>query len=206
LTRRGACRTCRHRERDVGDEAFGSEKVGIVRKSPTPCLWDGAASHEEMEMAEKRRESTAPLSLFGEFDPFREFFRTPAGLPPLFRERPAAPGGEEGSLLNWAPPMDIVENAEGYEISLELPGTKKEDVTVECHENLLTVKGEKRSEREETQGHQHYAERTFGSFSRTIRLPADASDQVKASVKDGVLTIRISKAEERKPRVVSIES
>ena len=65
---------------------------------------------------------------------------------------------------------------------------------------------EKRSEREEKDEHRHYTERSYGSFSRSVRLPADASDDVAAKFKDGVLTIEIPKVAEKKPRTVSIQS
>jgi HSP20 family protein len=103
--------------------------------------------------------------------------------------------------------VDIVESNEGYVITVEIPGTKKEDVTVECHENVLTIKGEKKSEREEKDEHRHYVERSYGSFSRAFTLPSDASgDQVKASFRNGVLSVEIPKAEERKPKVVDIKA
>jgi HSP20 family protein len=100
--------------------------------------------------------------------------------------------------------MDIVEGSDHYTITVELPGASKDDVTVECHENLLTIKGEKRSEREEDEGHHHYTERTYGRFSRSVRLPSDAAEDVEATFKDGVLNVEIPKIEARKPRTVVI--
>jgi len=153
-------------------------------------------------MSDERRDLAARRSLFGEIDPFRDFFESPGRLSRLFGEGwPAA-----NRLDEFAPAMDLHETASGYAVTLELPGTKKEDVTVECHEHLLTVKGEKRSEREEEDEHRHYTERSFGRFSRSVRLPSDAADDVKAHFDNGVLTIDIPKEEERKPRVVHIDS
>jgi len=123
--------------------------------------------------------------------------RTARHLPDLW--------SEEGPLAGWAPAMDIVENDESYAITIELAGARKDDVTIECHDNMLTIKGEKHSEREEKDEHRHYKERSFGSFSRSIRLPADASDDVKATFRDGVLTVEIPKVEAKKPRSVSID-
>jgi HSP20 family protein len=116
------------------------------------------------------------------------------------------PFGETGGIERWAPAMDLSETDEGYSVTLELPGTNAGDIDVECHENMLTVKGEKRSEREEKDEHRYYTERSFGSFSRSVRLPSDAADDVSAKFHDGVLTIEIPKAEERKPRAVAIKS
>ena len=78
-------------------------------------------------------------------------------------------------------------------------------MTVECHDNVLTIKGEKRSEREEEAEHRHYVERSFGSFTRGFRMPPSASNDVKANFRDGVLTIEIAKQEEKRPNVVSID-
>ena len=79
-------------------------------------------------------------------------------------------------------------------------------MTVECHDNVLTIKGEKRDEREEKHEHRHYVERSYGSFTRSFRMPPDASDDIKASFRDGVLTVEVHKHEEKKPKVVTIEA
>ena len=137
------------------------------------------------------------------FDPFfRDLLDDQAQWPSLFRA--GAPA--RGAAARWAPAMDLTETEQGYAVTVELPGTHAEDVHVECHEHQLTVKGEKRSEREEEDEHRHHTERTFGSFSRSVRLPPDASDDVTAKFANGVLTIEIPKADEKKPRAVRIES
>lgn len=105
-----------------------------------------------------------------------------------------------------APAVDVSENEKGYSISVELPGVKKDDVTVEVHENVLTIRGEKKSEREEKKDKTHWIERSYGSFSRSFTLPpAAVVDEMKASFKDGVLTLEIPKKEEVKPRQISIK-
>ena len=152
-------------------------------------------------MGEKKASSVLARRNIADVDPFfRDFFDSSARWPSLFRSVGAEP------VARWAPAMDLTETEEGYAIAVELPGTKAEDVDVEYHENLLTVKGQKRSEREEKDEHHHYKERTFGSFSRTVRLPPDAAEDVKARFADGVLTIEVPKEEQTKPRVVAIDS
>lgn len=133
-----------------------------------------------------------------DLDPFREFFRSPVRT----RRGPWAEAGQR----SWVPAMDIAESDGGYAVTVELPGASKDDVSVECHDHVLTVKGEKRDEREERDEHRHYVERSYGSFTRSFRLPADASDDIKAGFRDGVLTIEVAKREEKKPRVVSIDA
>ena len=120
----------------------------------------------------------------------------------FFREW-AAPTQREARL---APAVDVTEDEGSYRISVELPGVKKEDVSVEVHESVLSIRGEKRSEREEKKDKSHWIERSYGSFSRSFTLPPTAhSEKLRASFKDGVLSIEIPKAEEVKPRQIAIQ-
>jgi HSP20 family protein len=81
-----------------------------------------------------------------------------------------------------------------YEINVELPGVKAEDVDVSVHDNSLTVCGEKRFEREETGRTFFFSEREYGAFQQTFRLPLDAkSDKIDAEFRDGVLSLKIAK-------------
>jgi HSP20 family protein len=154
-------------------------------------------------MANRGKEVPAKRAGLSTFDPFfRDFFDDPAQWPSLFRTGLTSRGGP----AKWAPAMDLTETDSSYAVTVELPGTQPDDIQVECHEHQLIVKGEKRSEREEKDEHRHYTERTFGSFSRSVRLPPDASDEVHAKFSDGVLTIEIPKADEKKPRTVVIQS
>lgn len=152
-------------------------------------------------MPVKKTGGLIPRSVFGDSDPFRDLFDSPLRLSHFLGE----PFSRELNAGHWAPAMDIVENANGYVVTLELAGISKDDVTVECHDNILSIKGEKRIESEHEDEHHHYSERSYGSFSRSVRMPPDAAEDVKASFKDGVLRIDIPKVEERKPKVVAIE-
>ena len=153
-------------------------------------------------MTEKKSVVPAGIDPFADLDLIQDWGR-PLGISRLMRE--AFRG--MGTPARWLPPVDIAETDEGYVITVELPGTKKEDVTVECHDNVLTIKGEKRSEREEKDEHRHLVERSYGSFSRAYSLPGDATaDTVKPSFRDGVLSVEIPKSERRKPKVVDIKS
>jgi HSP20 family protein len=120
-------------------------------------------------------------------------------LPELFSERLLPSGG-------CAPAVDMSENDAAYVVTVELPGVKREDVSIEIAEDVLSIHGEKKSEREEKSERRHYVERSFGSFSRSFTLPAHvAADRIKASFRDGVLTIEIPKIEAKKPQVVDIK-
>jgi HSP20 family protein len=146
-----------------------------------------------------RRDPFAELDLFERTSPFR---RTSPWrlLDELMGEAPRAGRG-------FAPAVDVAESTDEYVVTAELPGAKPEDVTVELHEGVLTLRGEKRSERDESTEHSRYVERVFGSFSRSFSLPQNANgEKVQASFSDGVLTLRIPKREEAKPRTIAIQS
>jgi HSP20 family protein len=104
---------------------------------------------------------------------------------------PWAPSG----MMRWAdPPVDMSETEDGYTISAELPGLKKEDVHVEVEDHLLTISGSKEDVHKGKRKHHQYAERRFGSFKRALTLPRDADlEGIDASFDNGVLTITIPK-------------
>ena len=154
---------------------------------------------EEEEKKVTRWDPFRDLDLFEGWGRWREPFRLTRLLDDMFTER-----GQGAALV---PAMDVTESGDQYVITLEVPGVAKDDVTVEVHENLMTIRGEKKSEREEEQEKSRWVERRYGSFSRSFTLPSNADpERVKAAFKDGVLTIEIAKAEESKPKVISIKS
>ncbi len=106
----------------------------------------------------------------------------------------------------FAPQLDLVEDKNQYRLSVELPGVRKEDVTLNVFDKVLTLRGEKNRARERSDDAQsRWRERRFGSFERSLRLPADADpERVEASFSDGVLEITIEKRAEAQPRGVEI--
>ena len=167
-----------------------------------------AEKTEKAERTERAPRSLARWDPFEELDlfpgwrPFREHGWMPARLARLFGE----PGGSLSAIRGrLAPSVDIAEDDDRYVVTVELPGSKKEDITVEMKDHVLTIRGEKRNEREEKKEHSHWVERSYGSFSRSFTLPANAvAERVKAEFDAGVLTIEVPKAEEAKPKVISI--
>ncbi len=165
----------------------------------------------EKKAKDEKRESrsVSPWRPFGELEPWPSLFgewpfssRFPRLLEEFGRDWP---GGARGRGV--LPAMDVSEDDRQYAITVELPGIRKDDVHVELQEGMLTIRGEKSSEREEKKEQRRYMERTYGSFSRSCRLPGDADgDRLDASFKDGVLTITIPKTEESKPRTIAIKS
>lgn len=143
------------------------------------------------------------------WDPFEDFGLL-RGLSPFRRSELArlaperlafGPGGQA------VPAVDISEDDDHFVVTAEIPGADKDDVTVEAHEQLLTIRGEKRCEREETKEQARYVERSYGSFSRSFRLPANAdTGAIKAHFRDGVLRIEVPKAPESKPKSIVIHA
>jgi HSP20 family protein len=116
-------------------------------------------------------------------------------------------GATPARSRGFAPAVDVSETTDEYLVTAELPGTKPEDVTVELNDGVLTIRGEKRVERDEQKEHARYAERVSGSFVRSFSLPPNANgEKVDASFKDGVLTLRVPKREEAKPRTIAIRT
>ncbi len=106
----------------------------------------------------------------------------------------------------WFPAMDVVENDGELEIKAEIPGVKKEDLKIKVTGNTLTISGEKKKESETKDRHFHRIERYYGSFCRTIPIPEGVDrEKVKASYKDGVLTITLPKPESMKTKEIEVE-
>lgn len=151
----------------------------------------------------KEREERA-LSAWEPFQELRDWRPFGGRLKSLLRELeedwPAL--GARG----WLPSLDLAESDGEYTLSVELPGARKEDVNVEVTDGVITIHGEKKSEREEKKEKQRYVERRYGSFSRSFSLPGDAdADRMDAKFADGVLTVTIPKTERSKPQTVAIK-
>jgi HSP20 family protein len=106
----------------------------------------------------------------------------------------------------FSPVVDVSEVEDEYIIRAELPGINQEDVKVSVHDHTLSIKGEKKLQKEEKERNFHRVERSYGSFERTFSLGAGVdSGKAKAKFKDGVLEIRLAKAEEAKAKDITIE-
>lgn len=105
----------------------------------------------------------------------------------------------------WLPAVDILESKDAYLIRAELPGMKKEDVTLEVNDGTLTLSGERKAETLSNGVEVHRTERVNGKFSRSFYLPQTVKqDGIKATYRDGILEIHVPKAEEAKPRQIAI--
>lgn len=110
-------------------------------------------------------------------------------------------------VADWFAPRSEASVAEDcYEINIELPGVRSDDVDVSVHDNSITVRGEKQSKRQETGRTYFFCEREYGAFQRSFRLPPDAEkDRIEADFKDGVLSLKIGKRAANKPEGRKVE-
>jgi len=142
------------------------------------------------------------------WDPFREMSALQERMNRLFSDvRAQAPlQGEEISQGSWVPAVDIYETNEAIVIKAELPGITAQDISVEVKDNTLTLKGEKKFEKEVQEENYHRVERSYGSFQRAFTLPGTIQqEKVKAKFKDGILEINLPKVEEAKPKQVKVD-
>jgi HSP20 family protein len=110
------------------------------------------------------------------------------------------------TVFALAPSVDVCETDNSYEITAELPGMSEKDIELTLTENVLTLKGEKKEEREEKKKDYYLSERSYGSFQRSFTMPSDANaEKITTSFKNGVLSISIPKSEEAKAKTRKIE-
>ncbi len=136
--------------------------------------------------------STDPFEMLNE--EFRRLFTSPDG--PFVRQ--------SRMLGDWAPALDVEEQDDAFVVYAELPGMKREAIDISLNNGLLVIQGE-RTEEKPSQGQSHRTERYYGKFSRTVSLPSEVdADKVTATYRDGVLLVRLPKAEQAKPRQIEV--
>jgi len=112
---------------------------------------------------------------------------------------------ESGLFSNWAPALDVSHDKEFVYVRAELPGMKKEDIDISLHNGMLSISGERKHEDESKEGENYRSERFFGRFNRSVALPTKVDlSKVKASYKDGVLQVKLPKAEDAKPKQIQV--
>ena len=140
------------------------------------------------------------------WDPVREFERLHEEMDKLFRlstGRVTTPSVTESFPIA----VDIIENNEEVVLKAEIPGVKPEDVTVKVEDNVLSISGERKFEYDEKKDNCLRVERYYGTFSRSFSLPPYVDPaNVTAEYKDGLLTLRLSKRPETKPRTIQIKA
>lgn len=141
------------------------------------------------------------------WDPFRNVAALQDRINRIFDESFSRTADIEDdiNMSAWKPSVDIYETDEAIILKAELPGIKKEDVSVEVKDNVLTLRGERIEDKEIKEGSYFRKERCFGTFSRTFNLQHRVQpDKIKAKFKDGILEIEVPKPEEEKPKQITV--
>ncbi len=138
--------------------------------------------------------------------PFRELDRIRREMDRLwdsfFERRPS----RVEEVSEWFPSLDVSETDTDYIVKVEVPGIDPKDMDISLTNNTLTIKGEKKQEKEEKDENYHLIERSYGSFTRSIRIPSQVqSDKINATYKNGVLKITLPKTEEAKKKEIKIQ-
>jgi len=138
-------------------------------------------------------------------DPFRNFFNLQDQLFRTFDATYGRGDREESMTATWSPLVDIFEDQDGITLKAELPEVDAKDVDIQLEGNTLTLRGERKLEKDENRDGYHRIERTYGAFSRSFTLP-DLVDveHISAESKDGVLRIHLPKKPETKPRQIKV--
>jgi HSP20 family protein len=140
------------------------------------------------------------------WSPFRDLMGIQQEVNRLFDDLMTrrAEAGAEGAV--WVPAADVAETEDAVNVKIEAPGVNKDDIKISVTDNVLTIRGEKKMEKETSEESYHRIERVYGSFVRSLELPTVVqADKVTASFKDGVLTIVLPKSEEVRPKEIAIE-
>lgn len=106
----------------------------------------------------------------------------------------------------WTPSLDVSETKDNIVVKAEVPGMDPKDIDISMASGVLTIKGEKKQQKEEKDENYYCCESSYGAFTRSTRLPHEVqSDKIKASYKDGILKITLPKSEEAKKKEVKIK-
>ncbi|MGQ9630195.1 MAG: Hsp20/alpha crystallin family protein [bacterium] len=140
------------------------------------------------------------------WEPFRGLLDIREEMNRLFEDFFGRKGIREWMPERWSPSVDLSETSDAFILKADLPGLTHKDIHVSLTNNILTLSGEKKQEKEEKGETYHRIERAYGSFSRSFTLPSEVkADKIDAKFKDGVLTITMPKSERAKSREIQVK-
>ena len=114
---------------------------------------------------------------------------------------------EPAATTSWSPSVDIFETEGEIVVKAELPGMDRKDITLHLENNVLTLRGDRKFEKETKEENYHRIERSYGNFSRSFSIPATVdAETIRADYKDGVLKIVLPKKEQARPKQIKIAS
>ncbi|HEX4998306.1 MAG TPA: Hsp20/alpha crystallin family protein [Terriglobia bacterium] len=140
------------------------------------------------------------------WDPFRDLNTLQGRMNRLFEDAGRGWGSDEpAATTSWSPSVDIYETENEIMVKAELPGIDRKDIVLNLENNVLTLKGERKFEKETKQDNYHRIERSYGTFSRAFSIPTTVDDdKIRADYKDGVLTIALPKKDQVKLKQIKI--
>lgn len=144
------------------------------------------------------------MTLIRRWDPFREMAALQNEMNRLFQE--VAPGAREEALgTSFVPAVDVYEDETGITLKMEVPGIDEKDIDIRLENNTLSVRGERKFEKDEKEDNFQRIERRYGSFTRSFTLPTTVdTENVAADYDKGVLKIKLSKRAEAKPKQIKV--
>ncbi len=146
------------------------------------------------------------MTVLTRWDPFRELNALQNRMNRLFEEQQYGGGrGEELTTGAFVPPVDIYEDEHGIQLKLEVPGIDEKDLNIKVENNVLTVTGERKFEKEQKEENFHRIERRYGSFTRSFTLPNTVdTENITADYNNGVLAVNLGKRQEAKPKQIKV--
>lgn len=141
-------------------------------------------------------------------DPFRDLTSIQERMNQIFEDALSRSRGRDEGLRTgmWTPAVDIYEKNDAVVVKAELPGVEKDQISVEVKDGILTLRGERKFERDVKEESYHRIERSYGTFLRSFSLPVSVDqDKVKAAFRDGVLEVELPKKEQAKPKQVKVD-
>lgn len=141
------------------------------------------------------------------FDPFNEFATLRRAMDRLFEDFAPARLRGASETVELGFPMDVSENDNEVTVKAVLPGVKPEDVDITVTEGVLTIRGESRQEEKEEKENYYRREIRYGAFARSVPLPTRVKhEEAEAEFADGILTVRLPKAEETRPKSIKVKA
>lgn len=149
------------------------------------------------------------MTMITRWDPFRELSTLQDRMNRLFQESftgPASGRGEEALMSgSFVPPVDVYEDDHNLSLKMEVPGIDQKDIDIRLENNVLTVRGERKFEKEEKEENFQRVERRYGTFTRSFTLPNTVdTDKVTADYVNGVLKVTLAKRAEARPKQIKV--
>src|ERR1700749_3091445 len=144
-------------------------------------------------------------SFITRFDPFRDLVQLQDRVNRLFQESATGRGEEAFTNGSFVPPVDIFEDEHNIVLKLEVPGVDQKDLDIRIENNTITLRGERKFEKETKEENYHRVERRYGSFQRSFGLPQTVNPEaVSADYENGVLKVTLGKRAEAKPKQIKV--